>query len=106
MGRSGKILHAKHEAFPRFESRGEAALARGGEGVYFWFQPQMEGDMTPERPRRADATDATVETPQAVFRADEPSALHDPGSSPRDAAQGQGTKSWREQIDQPRGRQV
>lgn len=61
--------------------------------------------MTPERPRRADATDATVETPQAVFRADEPSALHDPGSSPLYAALDLGTNSCRMLIAQPLGSQ-
>jgi exopolyphosphatase / guanosine-5'-triphosphate,3'-diphosphate pyrophosphatase len=80
-------------------------LARGGEGVYFWSQPQMEGDMTPERPRRADATDAPVETPQAVFRADEPSALHDPRSTPLYAALDLGTNSCRMLIAQPLGSQ-
>ena len=42
--------------------------------------------MTPERPRRADATGAQVETPKAVSRAAEPSALAEPGSAPLYAA--------------------
>lgn len=65
--------------------------------------------MTPERPRRADATDAKVETPQnapvAVSRADEPSALHAPGTAPLYAALDLGTNSCRMLIAQPLGSQ-
>ncbi|MFN6924256.1 MAG: Ppx/GppA phosphatase family protein [Tabrizicola sp.] len=62
--------------------------------------------MTPERPRRADATDAPVETPAgAVSRADEPSALVDPGSAPLYAALDLGTNSCRMLIAQPQGSQ-
>lgn len=61
--------------------------------------------MTPERPRRADATDAQVETPNGVSRADEPSALHDPGSGPLYAALDLGTNSCRMLIAQPLGSQ-
>ena len=66
--------------------------------------------MTPERPRRADATDAPVETPQAVSRADTPSALPDPGpdlgAAPLYAALDLGTNSCRMLIAQPRGSQL
>ena len=62
--------------------------------------------MTPERPRRADATDAPVETPHmAVSRADAPSALSDPGSVPLYAALDLGTNSCRMLIAQPLGSQ-
>ncbi|HEY6919163.1 MAG TPA: Ppx/GppA phosphatase family protein [Tabrizicola sp.] len=61
--------------------------------------------MTPERPRRADATDAQVETPQAVSRAAEPSALADPGQAPFYAALDLGTNSCRMLIAQPLGSQ-
>jgi exopolyphosphatase / guanosine-5'-triphosphate,3'-diphosphate pyrophosphatase len=61
--------------------------------------------MTPERPRRADATDAPVETPLAVSRADDPSALSDPGSVPLYAALDLGTNSCRMLIAQPLGSQ-
>ena len=62
--------------------------------------------MTPVRPRRADATDAPVETPAgAVSRADEPSALVDPGSAPLYAALDLGTNSCRMLIAQPQGSQ-
>ena len=65
--------------------------------------------MTPERPRRADATDAQVETlretPVPVFRADAPSALPDPGSAPLYAALDLGTNSCRMLIAQPMGSQ-
>ncbi|MFO1203972.1 MAG: Ppx/GppA phosphatase family protein [Tabrizicola sp.] len=61
--------------------------------------------MTPERPRRADATDAQVETPVAVSRATEPSALSSPGSAPLYAALDLGTNSCRMLIAQPLGSQ-
>ncbi len=65
--------------------------------------------MTPERPRRADATDAQVETPQdakvAVSRVDEPSALPTTGSAPLYAALDLGTNSCRMLIAQPLGSQ-
>ena len=66
--------------------------------------------MTPERPRRADATDAPVETPtdasRAVSRAEEPSALVvDPRSAPLYAALDLGTNSCRMLIAQPKGSQ-
>jgi exopolyphosphatase / guanosine-5'-triphosphate,3'-diphosphate pyrophosphatase len=61
--------------------------------------------MTPERPRRADATDAQVETDQPVSRADEPSALPEPGASPLYAALDLGTNSCRMLIAQPLGSQ-
>lgn len=62
--------------------------------------------MTPERPRRADATDAPVEAPEgAVSRAEELSALADPGSGPLYAALDLGTNSCRMLIAQPRGSQ-
>ena len=61
--------------------------------------------MTPERPRRADATDAQVETPAGVSRADEPSALNDPGSAPLYAALDLGTNSCRMLIARPEGSQ-
>ena len=66
--------------------------------------------MTPERPRRADAIDAQVETPKAVSRADTPSALADPGSdlgkAPLYAALDLGTNSCRMLIAQPKGSQL
>jgi exopolyphosphatase/guanosine-5'-triphosphate,3'-diphosphate pyrophosphatase len=62
--------------------------------------------MTPERPRRADATDALVETPTEVSRADTPSALSDPGSAPLYAALDLGTNSCRMLIAQPKGNQL
>jgi exopolyphosphatase/guanosine-5'-triphosphate,3'-diphosphate pyrophosphatase len=62
--------------------------------------------MTPERPRRADATDALVETPTQVSRADTPSALSDPGSAPLYAALDLGTNSCRMLIAQPKGNQL
>jgi exopolyphosphatase/guanosine-5'-triphosphate,3'-diphosphate pyrophosphatase len=62
--------------------------------------------MTPERPRRADATDALVETPTEVSRADTPSALADPGSAPLYAALDLGTNSCRMLIAQPKGNQL
>jgi exopolyphosphatase/guanosine-5'-triphosphate,3'-diphosphate pyrophosphatase len=66
--------------------------------------------MTPERPRRADATDATVETPKAVSRADTPSALSYPGpdlgAAPLYAALDLGTNSCRMLIAQPKGSQL
>jgi exopolyphosphatase / guanosine-5'-triphosphate,3'-diphosphate pyrophosphatase len=61
--------------------------------------------MTPVRPRRADATDAQVETPIGVSRADEPSALPGPGSAPLYAALDLGTNSCRMLIAQPLGSQ-
>jgi exopolyphosphatase / guanosine-5'-triphosphate,3'-diphosphate pyrophosphatase len=65
--------------------------------------------MTPERPQRADATDATVETPKphpgAVSLADAPSALTDQGSAPLYAALDLGTNSCRMLIAQPKGSQ-
>jgi exopolyphosphatase/guanosine-5'-triphosphate,3'-diphosphate pyrophosphatase len=65
--------------------------------------------MTPERPRRADATAAPVET-TPVSRAVTPSALSDPGpdlgSSPLYAALDLGTNSCRMLIAQPRGSQL
>lgn len=65
--------------------------------------------MTPERPRRADASQVQVETPQApssaVSRTEEPSALSDPGSAPLYAALDLGTNSCRMLIAQPRGSQ-
>ncbi|MES2539487.1 MAG: Ppx/GppA phosphatase family protein [Pseudomonadota bacterium] len=65
--------------------------------------------MTPERPRRADATAATVETPQdakvAVSRVTEPSALPHPGPAPLYAALDLGTNSCRMLIAQPLGSQ-
>jgi exopolyphosphatase / guanosine-5'-triphosphate,3'-diphosphate pyrophosphatase len=65
--------------------------------------------MTPERPHRADATDATVETPMEVSRADKPSALSDPGpdlgTAPLYAALDLGTNSCRMLIAQPKGSQ-
>jgi exopolyphosphatase/guanosine-5'-triphosphate,3'-diphosphate pyrophosphatase len=61
--------------------------------------------MTPERPRRADATDAQVETPTAVSRAEGPSALPEAGSAPLYAALDLGTNSCRMLIAQPLGSQ-
>ncbi len=64
--------------------------------------------MTPERPHRADATEAQVETPGmsgAVSRADALSALADPGSGPLYAALDLGTNSCRMLIAQPKGSQ-
>jgi len=65
--------------------------------------------MTPERPHRADATDAPVEAVSAVPRADEPSALAGPGSDsgspPLYAALDLGTNSCRMLIAQPQGSQ-
>jgi len=65
--------------------------------------------MTPERPNRADATDAPVEAVSAVPRADEPSALPDPGpvpgAAPLYAALDLGTNSCRMLIAQPQGSQ-
>jgi len=61
--------------------------------------------MTPERPRRADATDTQVETPVAVSRVDDPSALQDLGSEPLYAAMDLGTNSCRMLIAQPKGSQ-
>ena len=61
--------------------------------------------MTPERPRRADATDAPVETPKAVSRADGPSALQDSGPAPLYAALDLGTNSCRMLSAQPLGSQ-
>ncbi|HMS95725.1 MAG TPA: Ppx/GppA phosphatase family protein [Tabrizicola sp.] len=61
--------------------------------------------MTPERPRRADATDVQVEAPVGVSRADEPSALFDPGSVPLYAALDLGTNSCRMLVAQPLGSQ-
>ncbi len=61
--------------------------------------------MTPVRPRRADATDAQVETPSGVSRVDEPSALQGPGSAPLYAALDLGTNSCRMLIAQPLGSQ-
>ena len=62
--------------------------------------------MTPERPRRADATDAPVEIVKAVSRVDTPSALSDPGSVPLYAALDLGTNSCRMLIAQPKGNQL
>ena len=65
--------------------------------------------MTPERPHRADATEAQVETSTvesgAVSRADALSALSDPGSAPLYAALDLGTNSCRMLIAQPSGSQ-
>ena len=65
--------------------------------------------MAPERPPRADATDAEVEVPKGVSPADEPSALTDPGpgpeSAPLYAALDLGTNSCRMLIAQPQGSQ-
>ena len=61
--------------------------------------------MTPERPRRADATDALVEAPSGVSRADDPSALPDSRSAPLYAALDLGTNSCRMLIAQPLGSQ-
>lgn len=61
--------------------------------------------MTPERPHRADAADAPVETPKAVSRADVSSALSDQGSTPLYAALDLGTNSCRMLIAQPMGSQ-
>ncbi|OYX24648.1 MAG: exopolyphosphatase, partial [Rhodobacterales bacterium 32-66-7] len=65
--------------------------------------------MTPERPRRADASSAPVEAsfdiPRTVPDADEPSALADPGSPPLYAALDLGTNSCRMLIAQPEGSQ-
>ena len=65
--------------------------------------------MAPERPRRADATDVQVEAALvdmgADSRADEPSALTDPGSAPLYAALDLGTNSCRMLIAQPMGSQ-
>ncbi|MBA3908770.1 MAG: exopolyphosphatase [Rhodobacter sp.] len=65
--------------------------------------------MTPERPHRADATDAQVETSElgsgAVSRADAPSALSDQRSAPLYAALDLGTNSCRMLIAQPSGSQ-
>ena len=65
--------------------------------------------MTPERPHRADATDAPVDAAPAVPRADEPSALPDPGTVPGGpplyAALDLGTNSCRMLIAQPQGSQ-
>ncbi len=61
--------------------------------------------MTPERPRRADATDAPVETALPVSRAEGPSALPEPGPTPLYAALDLGTNSCRMLIAQPLGSQ-
>lgn len=61
--------------------------------------------MTPVRPRRADATDAQVETPSGVSRVDDPSALQGPGPVPLYAALDLGTNSCRMLIAQPVGSQ-
>ena len=69
--------------------------------------------MTPQRPPRADATEAQVETPAstsgAVSRADAPSALSGPGSvlgaAPLYAALDLGTNSCRMLIARPEGSQ-
>ena len=61
--------------------------------------------MTPVRPRRADATDAQVETPSGVSRVDDPSALQGPETAPLYAALDLGTNSCRMLIAQPRGNQ-
>lgn len=61
--------------------------------------------MAPERPPRADATDAEVEAPEGVSPADETSALTDPGSAPLYAALDLGTNSCRMLIAQPLGSQ-
>ena len=61
--------------------------------------------MTPVRPRRADATDAQVETPSGVSRVDEPSALQGSGPVPLYAALDLGTNSCRMLIAQPLGSQ-
>jgi exopolyphosphatase/guanosine-5'-triphosphate,3'-diphosphate pyrophosphatase len=65
--------------------------------------------MTPERPRRADASQAQVETPKGVSRAEEPSALPDPGADlgpdPLYAALDLGTNSCRMLIAKPQGSQ-
>jgi exopolyphosphatase / guanosine-5'-triphosphate,3'-diphosphate pyrophosphatase len=62
--------------------------------------------MTPERPRRADATATPVETPEGASRVDEPSALADTGSAPLYAALDLGTNSCRMLIAQPKGSQL
>ena len=61
--------------------------------------------MTPVRPRRADATDAQVETPSGVSRVDDPSALQGPETAPLYAALDLGTNSCRMLIAQPTGSQ-
>lgn len=61
--------------------------------------------MTPQRPHRADATDAPVETPLAVPGAEAPAALTDPASAPLYAALDLGTNSCRMLIAQPQGSQ-
>ena len=61
--------------------------------------------MTPERPPRADATEAAVEVPEGISPAAEPSALTDPRSAPLYAALDLGTNSCRMLIAQPTGSQ-
>ncbi len=61
--------------------------------------------MTPERPHRADATGAQVETPKVVSRVAEPSALSQPRPAPLYAALDLGTNSCRMLIAQPLGSQ-
>jgi exopolyphosphatase / guanosine-5'-triphosphate,3'-diphosphate pyrophosphatase len=61
--------------------------------------------MTPERPQRADATDAKVEVPEGISQAEEPSALAEIGSSPLYAALDLGTNSCRMLIAQAKGSQ-
>ena len=61
--------------------------------------------MAPERPRRADATSAQVETDTPVSRANGPSALPEPGEAPLYAALDLGTNSCRMLIAPPLGSQ-
>jgi exopolyphosphatase/guanosine-5'-triphosphate,3'-diphosphate pyrophosphatase len=79
---------------------------RGGEKVTS-FNPnhRWRAIMTPERPPRADATAAMVETPE-VSRADTPSALAELKTAPLYAALDLGTNSCRMLIAQPKGSQL
>ena len=61
--------------------------------------------MTPERPLKADAPFAPVETPVGVSRDDGAAALPDPASGPLYAALDLGTNSCRMLIAQPQGSQ-
>ena len=84
----------------------DVRLRGGAKATTFSSNHRWRAVMTPERPRRADATDAQVETPHmAVSRADAPSALSDPGSVPLYAALDLGTNSCRMLIAQPLGSQ-
>ena len=106
-GPGSKNLHPRHERRTANLARYRSACADGAAACYLCSQPQMEGDMTPERPRRADATDARSRRPIGpVSRADEPSAPDQPtGSAPLYAALDLGTNSCRMLIAQPKGSQ-